>query len=322
MDPDTAPAAELHAWHEFCVATDRFDLPGEPDPPRADTLGPLIGDEDRRSTWFTRSAGDIVGGVTLVLAAFENAHSAEVGIRVRPDARRAGIGRVLFGHARSVALAEGRTEFETWVLAGGPGVAFAQAMGMRPALEEVRRILQMSGVDASVHGLAAGAAARTDGFDLVRWVDRCPDEWLEAYSAARNGMNDAPTGELDWRPESLTGPRMRVREGTSVRRGWRRYVVAVRDRSTGTIAGLTEMFVSPDSVRAHQGSTTVLERYRGRGFGLWVKAAMIRWLSEVEPHVTEHETGNAAENQHMIAINERLGYRAVGSWQVLRQPLP
>ncbi|HEX5494067.1 MAG TPA: GNAT family N-acetyltransferase [Mycobacteriales bacterium] len=320
IDPDTAGAADLDAWHEFCVATDRFDYPGEPDPPRASTVGGLIAGEDRRLTWFARSGGDgggeIVGGITLMLTGYENTHYAEFDVRVRPADRRAGIGRALFERARAAAVADGRTEFETWAQAGGPGAAFVEAMGMRPALEEIRRVLRVSDVDVeAVAELAAGAASRPDGFDLVRWIDHCPDEWLEAYAAAIDGMNDVPLGDIDWRPVTTTGKRVRMLEDAAVRRGSRRHVVAVRERSTGAIAGFTQVFVSPDTPRAAQEETTVLGPYRGRGFGLWLKADMLRWLSEVEPRVSEYQTWNAAENRHMIAVNERLGYHVVDPWQ-------
>lgn len=42
---------------------------------------------------------------------------------------------------------------------------------------------------------------------------------------------------------------------------------------------------------------------------------MIRWLSEAEPQVCEYATSNAADNSHMIAVNERLGYRVLDNWQ-------
>jgi GNAT superfamily N-acetyltransferase len=296
--------------------TDGFDFPGEPGPPRSATVGGMIGGEERRLTWFARAGGELVGGATLLLEGHENAHFAECDMRVRPDARRTGIGRALFDRARAAAVADGRTELASWVRAGGPGAGFAQAMGMRPGLDEIRRVLRTTEVDSdAVTALAGGAASRVDGFELVRWIDHCPDQWLEAYAAAKDGMNDAPIGEVDWRPVTSTGDRVRVREDASVRRGARRYAVAVRERSTGAIAGVTEMFVRPDSPRASQGVTTVLGPYRGRGFGLWLKADMVRWLSEVEPRVTEHETWNAAVNTHMIAVNERLGYRVMDTWQ-------
>lgn len=320
VDPDTAGRAELDAWHEFCQATDRFDLPDDPAPPRAVTVGDLYADEDRRLTWFARSDDGLVGGATLMLSGFENRHFAEFYARVRPDARRSGTGRALLDRARATAVADGRTRMAIWARAGSPGAAFAAAMGAEPGLDEVRRVLRTDEVDRdTVAGWASGTASRVDGFDLVGWIDHCPEEMVDAYARAKCGMNDAPLGRIDWLPVSVSPERVRLREDASVRRGWHRYTMAVRERSTGALAGITEVLVSPDTPRAEQGETTVLEHYRGRRFGLWLKAAMLRWLSEAEPHVIEYETYNAAQNTHMIAVNERLGFRVVDTrqaWQL------
>ncbi|HEY9388411.1 MAG TPA: GNAT family N-acetyltransferase [Mycobacteriales bacterium] len=316
IDPEAADAAELDDWHDFCRRTDLFDLPEDPAPPRAVTVGELFDHSDRRVTWFARSDGELVGGGTLTLTRHENPHFAEFHARVRPDLRRTGIGRALFDRARNTAVTEGRTSMTVWVQTDSPGAGFAEAMGFRPALTEIRRVLRTVDVDpGAVAGWAGGAAARSDGFDLVCWVDHCPEDLLEPYAKAKEGMNDAPMGEVDWHPVTLTGERVRTAEDASIRSGWRRYAMVVRERSSGTVAGMTDVFVSPDSPRANQGETTVLGSYRGRGFGLWLKAAMVRWLTDVEPSVTEYETYNAAENRYMIAVNERLGYRQVDAWQ-------
>ena len=42
------------------------------------------------------------------------------------------------------------------------------------------------------------------------------------------------------------------------------------------------------------GSTTVLPAYRGP-FGLWIKAAMVRWLADAEPALSGYLTGTAAD---------------------------
>jgi RimJ/RimL family protein N-acetyltransferase len=46
----------------------------------------------------------------------------------------------------------------------------------------------------------------------------------------------------------------------------------------------------------------------GHRLGLLVKTAMLDWLAVTEPALERIVTGNAAGNQHMIAINEELGY--------------
>ncbi len=39
---------------------------------------------------------------------------------------------------------------------------------------------------------------------------------------------------------------------------------------------------------------------------------MLLWLAEVEPQVETVDTWNAESNDHMIAVNEVLGYRILG----------
>jgi len=52
----------------------------------------------------------------------------------------------------------------------------------------------------------------------------------------------------------------------------------------------------------------VTRKHRGHRLGLLVKAAMIDWLAEAEPGIERIVTYNAAANDHMVAINEQLGY--------------
>jgi hypothetical protein len=52
----------------------------------------------------------------------------------------------------------------------------------------------------------------------------------------------------------------------------------------------------------------VTRQHRGHRLGLLVKTAMLEWLAVAEPRLERIVTGNAAVNQHMIAINEELGY--------------
>ena len=39
---------------------------------------------------------------------------------------------------------------------------------------------------------------------------------------------------------------------------------------------------------------------------------MMRWLAEAEPQLETLDTWNAESNDHMIGVNERLGYRVMG----------
>ena len=63
---------------------------------------------------------------------------------------------------------------------------------------------------------------------------------------------------------------------------------------------------------AYQHDTRVVRAHRGHRLGLLLKADMMRWLAVAEPQVESIDTWNAETNQHMIEVNERLGYRARG----------
>ena len=89
----------------------------------------------------------------------------------------------------------------------------------------------------------------------------------------------------------------------------RRYSVAAMHAQTGEMAGLTQVYIAPESPAwAQQGLTAVARTHRGHRIGLLVKAAMLEWLASAAPEVEHVITDNADSNQYMIAINEVLGY--------------
>ena len=99
-------------------------------------------------------------------------------------------------------------------------------------------------------------------------------------------------------------------------RNEQRVVVAVHEAS-GAVAALTEVLVAARS-RSFQSDTAVVPAHRGSGLGLWVKADQLCRLAAERPQVAELLTGNAASNEHMLRINQRLGYRpyqALTEWQ-------
>jgi hypothetical protein len=43
-----------------------------------------------------------------------------------------------------------------------------------------------------------------------------------------------------------------------------------------------------------------------------LKIGLLRWLREEQPQLETIDTWNAASNDHMIGVNEALGYRVMG----------
>ena len=87
------------------------------------------------------------------------------------------------------------------------------------------------------------------------------------------------------------------------------YTLAALHDASGAMAAVTAVEADPDNPAwAHQQITAVTRPHRGHRLGLLVKTAMLDWLADAEPQLERIVTGNAAVNQHMISINEELGY--------------
>ena len=119
--------------------------------------------------------------------------------------------------------------------------------------------------------------------------------------------------------EDYSPERMRAWEDALSASGQRFYRVLARHRHTGALAGHTVVTVGVDVPEfGQQEDTTVAREHRGHRLGLLLKADMVRWLTgsdsgvAAEPALRVIETYNAASNDQMVGINERLGYRPMG----------
>lgn len=61
--------------------------------------------------------------------------------------------------------------------------------------------------------------------------------------------------------------------------------------------------------------TAALREHRGHRLGLLVKLENTLWTRTAEPGLTHLVTWNAESNTHMLAINERMGYRVLDRWR-------
>jgi hypothetical protein len=126
-------------------------------------------------------------------------------------------------------------------------------------------------------------------------------------------INDAPTDDLDIEDEVFSAERMRGYENAQEVRGGRLYRVYARHRATGELAGQTVVVVEEDHpAQGHQHDTSVLASHRGHRLGLLLKVEMCLWLRESEPQLERIDTWNAESNDHMIGVNELMGYRILG----------
>jgi RimJ/RimL family protein N-acetyltransferase len=280
---------------------------------------------------WTASDGDgaVVGYYRIELPDLENRGSAYGGPVVHPDRRRRGTGRELLRHEGTRAEAHGRSLFSAETTAGTDGDAFAQAVGARLDQEEVRRVQYLRDIaPGTIAALRASAEQAAAGYSLVSWAGPVPDEYCAGMAGVFNAFNDAPHGANE-EPAQWDADRVRMRTGASLRAGIMRgySVAALRDAdgedADGEMAAFSGVVINPETPEwGFQQLTAVTRPHRGHRLGLLVKTAMLELLAETEPKLDRIETGNAASNQHMIAVNEQLGYQILEpGWRVYEMPV-
>ncbi|KAD4060311.1 GNAT family N-acetyltransferase [Arthrobacter yangruifuii] len=315
-------------------------------PPQAQLAGRGSTPTRRRELLAARMGTEpdaaIIGVAQLNLPLTDNLHTGTVNVVVAPVARRQGVGTALFAAAAKLASAAGRRMLmaETDHLGGGPAgtgedssgtenaaafiphdaaAAFAAGLGFRLELVDRVSVLELEGYDAEA---VLGQAARTagPGYELEFWRGACPEELVDAYARLRQKMStDAPLGGLELAEEAWDAERVREAEGKARGMDAEVLVTAVRHVATGELAGHTvlEVFRNNPAV-AYQDDTLVLDAHRGNRLGMLLKAANLEKLRKAIPEACRVYTWNAEENRYMLAINEQLGFAAVGysgEWQ-------
>jgi RimJ/RimL family protein N-acetyltransferase len=179
------------------------------------------------------------------------------------------------------------------------GAAFAARSGFVDGQRIVRSLLDLRTAELS-------EPRPPDGWTLVTWLGRVPDEHLDAFVRARRSMDDAPDPEgMDY--PSTTAGQVRESEESLARRD-RELRVTVALRADGEIGSFTDLRVSRGSTLGFTDDTGTAREHRGRGLAKAVKAESLRRLREDHPEVELVTTANAEENTVMRHVNESLGF--------------
>ncbi|MEO9324579.1 GNAT family N-acetyltransferase [Nocardioides sp. C4-1] len=289
------------SWPEM-AATFRHPDPGE----RADLLGGWV-------------EGRMVAGAVLFSGLLDNLDKSWLGVVVDPDHQGRGHGRAMLEHVerlaadagRTVLLAETKLPFDE--VATHRNRRFAEAAGYDFSNVEVVRHLQLPLPTADLERWSAEARTRHAGYRVETYRDRLPDDVVVSFAAIYGQLSvDAPTGEAEWEEEVMTVERFRANEQTLLEAGRRMYTTLALAPGS-LVAAYSTIAVPPAGGRtdASQWGTFVGREHRGRRLGLAVKAANLRAVQEAHPEIRRVTTQNAETNDHMVAINEQMGFEAV-----------
>jgi GNAT superfamily N-acetyltransferase len=317
---------------QICADADYYELPADPLQAVYEHIESGRSDE-RYELWLGYVAGEPVVLGEIKLPLLDNVSNAVVDIATHPACRRRGYATAMLEHITERARANDRSrligeicepvarDLEVTV----PGVAFATVAGAKPVTSEVRRVLRIAELDDDLLArLRDDAVAHSQAYSLIQWDGPAPADLVDDLAILYSRMSiDAPLEELDWEPEQWSAERYREQEKRIVVSGQQRFSTAARHDESGQIVALTDIGVAhalPDS--AYQWSTIVLPEHRGHRLGLRVKLANLEVLRRSRPRVSMVNTWNAAINDHMVSINEAMGFRAVERWREWQLEFP
>ena len=263
--------------------------------------------EHRPGTGFLLALadGEAVGAGTAMASSLPGAVYAMA--RVRPEARRRGVGSALLAALARHARAGGATDLVGRVLEDdGPSRAFLAARGFVDVTVE-------RPVRLDLGSLPPERPVPPAGVELVSLAER-PDLVEDAYRVEEEAARDVPVGAdrpeprpFDvWRADTLDGPD------------------ALPDLCLvalvgGAAVGWSGLCATGDDLVAENMLTGVLRSARGRGVATALKREQA-WRARaagLEAIETTNDDGNAS----MRAVNDRLGFLPLPAWVLVRAPV-
>lgn len=327
-----ADDAEFRRFHAVMEAAERHERPlaGMWSLEEARVVFTEDDPGERVDAFVAVDGDDVVGAGAAFSARLDNLHCADVQVWVEPGLRRRGIGSALLHELIALCRADGRTDvimessYPFQRRADHPYRRFAEKHGFALANTEIRRVLELPLDEGELDSLVAEAASHHPGYRIETFDGPIPDALLPSLCETKNQLAvDAPAGALWFEPEAVDPGLHRYRE-ESLRRQGRTMLSTLAIAASGEVVGYNDLVIpSGDLPNVYQWGTLVRAAHRGHRLGLAVKARGLKELqARVGPERTRVLTCNAEQNGHMVAINERLGFRPVEVVPAFLQRMP
>ncbi len=173
---------------------------------------------------------------------------------------------------------------------------------------------------AHVDALELKNVAAASDYELVSWWRHCPDALVESRARLAATLTaDEPHGDLDVESERYDVERVRKWERDLENVGRELACTGAVSKATGELAAVTEIGLPrPGEELAMQFATVVAREHRGHRLGILVKLANLKLISGHASRPERICTWNAESNDHMIRVNEDIGFEIAGkafNWQ-------
>lgn len=264
------------------------------------------------------TAPTIVGTASIELPLDVDTETAEVDLNVLPTERGHGVGAALWewtlAHCRSAgrSVFQGEVNVPEGVLEQDwPGLRFARVRGFVIANIEDHFALDAAEAFARLTTRPDAANHPTNPaacYEMRSWVDRCPDDLIDAYARMRTLMaTDVPTGGMVRTAAPMTAQDVRTAEG---RLGESyRSLLTLALTSSGDPAGYTTVFVPfGDEANLLQDDTYVMREHRGHRLGERLKWVNLGQAQAISPGAEWIHTYTEQDNAAMQRTNRDFGY--------------
>ena len=260
---------------------------------------------------------EFLGYASLGLSKLENLDEAGCAIQALPDVPGAGVTGAevtqrLVDHVRGYTREQGRSKVIIGMSDAASAERYAPIRAGRLVYSAQRSVLDLRAVRRDRREQFAAWAApgpKNEQYRLVRWEGHCPDELAEAFPIAMAAMEDAPLEDLVHEHPALDPDRIRRHDDHVLEYGVRRHVTAAVT-ADGAIGGFTMFAAYPQEPGALDiWDTGVPADHRGHGLGLRLKADATLWMLREYPDADWTHTFNSHVNEHMLAVNWKLGYQ-------------
>ncbi|MEV0730717.1 GNAT family N-acetyltransferase [Polymorphospora sp. NPDC050346] len=226
--------------------------------------------------------------------------AANVLLVVRPDRRRQGVGSALLAAAEEHLASIGAHRVQSYAHGDPESLDWVRRRGYRTTAE----VRYSGAVLADLPPQPEPPA----GVTVAAFADLPPEA---VYAVDAEATQDEPSavtldalGYDDWFRDAWQSPNLR-------------HDLSVAVLVDGEPAACTFVEADPDSGRVSSAATGTRRAYRGRGLAKLAKSVALHRARDAG--FTMAYTGNDEVNRPMLAVNEWLGYRAVGAeWECVR----